>query len=181
MVRGGFAYNSWCFYTHNVPWFLPLTAALGKSSKLQLERRLGWCPAADLFHRNRRQGNHRAEHVVFDKFRGPAGVELCVFISIPHPGPQLVRQSNLTEHFGAGRILGIRLKRGQIQDAIPITEVSHAGKSAWCSFAMWIDRKLLPEFLLEWTVPHLCHSTKSFFHYSNICAIVLSPCIQIPK
>lgn len=38
----------------------------------------------DLLHRNRSQRDDRAEHIPFNKFRSSTGVELCVFLSIPH-------------------------------------------------------------------------------------------------
>ena len=46
----------------------------------------------NLLHRNRGKRNHGAEHIALDKLRGPAGIELRVFVSIPHPGPQFVCQ-----------------------------------------------------------------------------------------
>ena len=61
---------------------------------------------------NRGQRNHCAEHIALNKFRGPAGIEFCAFVGIPHPGPQLVCQSDFPEHFGDGRVLGIRLEGG---------------------------------------------------------------------
>ena len=48
---------------------------------------LGGILRPDLFHRNRGKRNHGAEHIALDKLRGPAGIELRVFVSIPHPGP----------------------------------------------------------------------------------------------
>ena len=81
---------------------------------------LGGVLRPDLFHGNRCQRNHGTEHIALDKFRGSAGVELCVFVSIPHPGPQLVCQSDLPEHFRDGWVLGIRLKGGQVQSAVSV-------------------------------------------------------------
>lgn len=77
----------------------------------------------DLFHGNRGQRDNGAEHITLDKFRRPTGVELCVFVSIPHPGPRLIRQSDLSEHFRDGRVLGIRLKGGQVQSAVSVGTV----------------------------------------------------------
>lgn len=37
--------------------------------------------------------------------------------------PQLVRHPNLAEHFEDRRVLGIRLKRGQVQGAMPVRTV----------------------------------------------------------
>ena len=61
----------------------------------------------DLLHRNRGKRNHGAEHIALDKLRGSAGIELRVFVSIPHPGPQLICQPDLPEHFGDGRLRSI--------------------------------------------------------------------------
>ena len=50
---------------------------------------------SDHFSRNWSKRHDCVEHVTLNKFRAPAGVELCVFISIPHPGSLFVRQPNL--------------------------------------------------------------------------------------
>ena len=42
------------------------------------------------------------------------------FVSIPHPGPQLVCQPDLPEHLRDGRVLGVRLKGGQMQSTVSV-------------------------------------------------------------
>ncbi len=88
---------------------------------------LGGILRPDLFHRNRGKRNYGAEHIALDKLRGPTGIELRVFVSIPHPGPKLICQPDFPEHFGDGRILGIRLKGGQVQSAVPVGTVGVLG------------------------------------------------------
>ena len=84
-----------------------------------------WRP--DLFHGNRGQRDNGAEHIALDKFRRPTGVELCVFVSIPHPGPRLIRQSDLSEHFGDGRVLGAELTQDAISGADALDALLHKG------------------------------------------------------
>ena len=69
------------------------------------------------FSRNWSKRHDCVEHVTLNKFRAPAGVELCVLISIPHPGSLFVRQPNLPEHFGDGRVLGAELTQDAISGA----------------------------------------------------------------
>ena len=65
---------------------------LGLHLGLHLGPHLGSVRRPNLLHRNRGKRNHGAEHIALDKLRGPAGIELRVFVSIPHPGPQFVCQ-----------------------------------------------------------------------------------------
>ena len=51
---------------------------------LHLGPHLGSVRRPNLLHRNRGKRNHGAEHIALDKLRGPAGIELRVFVSIPY-------------------------------------------------------------------------------------------------
>ena len=82
---------------------------------------------SDPYHRNRGKWNYSAEHIALDKFRGSARVKLCVFISIPHPGSLFVRQPNLPEHFGDGRVLGAELTQDAISGADALDALLHKG------------------------------------------------------
>ena len=68
----------------------------------------------------RSKRNYGTEHIALNKLRGPAGVELRIFVSIPHPRPQLVCQPDLPEHLRDGRVLGVRLKGGQMQSTVSV-------------------------------------------------------------
>ena len=79
------------------------------------------------FSRNWSKRHDCVEHVTLNKFRAPAGVELCVLISIPHPGSLFVRQPNLPEHFGDGRVLGAELTQDAISGADALDALLHKG------------------------------------------------------
>lgn len=44
--------------------------------------------------------NNRAENITFDKLRLCSGIQLGVFVGVPHTGTKLVGKTNLTKHLG---------------------------------------------------------------------------------
>ena len=96
---------------------------MGRHLGRDMGRHLGLFPRPHLFHRNRSQRNHRAEHIALDKFRCAAGIELRIFVSIAHTGSQFISQADFPEHLRDRWVFGVRFKGRKVESPVSVGTV----------------------------------------------------------